>query len=119
MSFRHDPIDCLADIVDNAERVERYIAGVDRDRFAENGLLRDGVERCIERVCEAAFRLGDAAATLMPGQPWGELRGMGNRLRHAYDRIDLDIVSGVASRRLPALAAEARAVLERLDRKPG
>jgi uncharacterized protein with HEPN domain len=29
---------------------------------------------------------------LMPGQPWARIRGMGNQLRHAYDRIDLDIV---------------------------
>ncbi len=33
---------------------------------------------------------------------------MGNRLRHAYDRLDLDIVWNTARDRLPALAAEAR-----------
>jgi Protein of unknown function DUF86 len=28
----------------------------------------------------------------MPGQPWNDIRGMRNRLRHGYDRINVDIV---------------------------
>lgn len=33
------------------------------------------------------------ADQLMPGRPWPDIRGMGNRLRHAYDRV----VSGGAA----------------------
>ena len=66
MPSRHDPADSLADIIENAERVERYLTGIDRDVFAGNGLMRDAVERCMERVCEAAHRLGERAADLMP-----------------------------------------------------
>ena len=29
---------------------------------------------------------------LMPGHPWDDIRGMGNRLRRAYDRVNLDVV---------------------------
>ena len=39
---------------------------------------------------------------------------MGNRLRHAYDRVNLDIVCNNARERVPALAADARRALERL-----
>jgi hypothetical protein len=28
----------------------------------------------------------------MPNQPWGDIPGMGDRLRHAYDCIDLDVL---------------------------
>ena len=90
MPSRHDPADSLADIIENAERIESYLVGIDRNAFAGNGLVRDAIERCLERVCEAANRLGEHAAELMPDQPWGDIRGMGNRLRHAYDRISLD-----------------------------
>jgi uncharacterized protein with HEPN domain len=85
---RYDPAASLADILDNLERIERYVAGLDRETFGADALRRDAVERCLERVCEAAFRLGDKAAELAPSQPWSDIRGMGNRLRHAYDRID-------------------------------
>ncbi len=116
MPSRHDPATSIADIIENAERVEDYVAGMDRRTFEQDGRTRDAVERCLERICEAAHRLGQRAEVLMPGQPWGDIRGMGNRLRHAYDRVDLDIVWNTAQDRLPALVAEARQALTELQR---
>lgn len=77
MPSKHDPIGSLADIIENAERVEEYLTGISRDDFERNGLVRDAVERCMERVCEAAHHLGAHAAELLPNQPWGNIRGMG------------------------------------------
>ena len=114
MPFKHDPGDCLADILDNIRRIEGYMARLDRDTFEQDGRTRDAVERCLERICEAAFRLGERAPELMPGQPWGDIRGLGNRLRHAYHRISLDIVWRTVGERLPALKADAERALERL-----
>jgi len=111
---RHDRADSLADIIENAERIEQYLKGVDRDAFAGNGLMRDAVERCIERVCEAAHRLGEHAAALMPNQPWGDIRGMGNRLRHAYDRISLDVIWNAARNDVAGLVVDARRALSQV-----
>jgi uncharacterized protein with HEPN domain len=47
------PVDLLP------EPIEGYLSGMDRNAFAGNGLVRDAIERCLERVCEAAHRLGD------------------------------------------------------------
>ncbi len=116
---RHDPADSLADIIENAERAAGSITGMDRAAFEADGRTRDAVERCIGRVCEAAYRLADQAEILMPGQPWGDIRGMGNRLRHAYDRLDLDILWNTTSERVPALAADARRALARLQADRG
>jgi uncharacterized protein with HEPN domain len=111
--------DCLADIVDNIEPIERHVVDLDRDRLATDGLRRDAVERCLERICEAAFRLGDRAEALMPGQSWGAIRGLGNRLRHAYDRIDFTVIWGVITERLPALKAAATTALAKLQGESG
>jgi uncharacterized protein with HEPN domain len=111
----YDAADCVADIIDNAGRIERYLGGIDRAGFEADGLLRDAVERCVERVCEAVHRLGDRAEALMPGQPWADIRGMGNRLRHAYDRIDPDILWNTARVRVPALATDAQRAQAQLD----
>ena len=119
MPSKHDPADSLADIIENAERIERYLHGVDRAAFAGNGMVRDAVERCLERVCEAARRLGEHAAELMPGQPWGDIRGMGNQLRHAYDRISLDVIWHAVRHDLPSLAADARRALDELRGSAG
>jgi uncharacterized protein with HEPN domain len=78
-------------------------------------LRHDAVERCLERICEAAFRLGDRADELLPAHPWGDIRGLGNRLRHGYDQIDINIVWNVVSERQPSLKADAVAALEGLS----
>ena len=87
---------------------------MDRDAFQSDGKTRDAVERCLERICEAAFRLGDQAAVLMPSQPWADIRGMGNRLRHADDRVSLAIIWHAIRDELPALRDDVRRALERL-----
>jgi uncharacterized protein with HEPN domain len=104
----------LADIIDNIERIQNYVAGLDRETFGADVLRRDAVERWLERICEAAFRLGERAAELVPNQPWGDIRGMGNRLRHAYDRINLDILWNTVQDSLPSLKADAEQALKSL-----
>jgi uncharacterized protein with HEPN domain len=42
----------------------------------------------------------------MPGQPWQDIRGIGNRLRHAYDRIGSAVIWNVVEGRLTALEAD-------------
>jgi uncharacterized protein with HEPN domain len=117
VSSKPDPAGNLSDIIENAERIAQYLAGATYHDFKGNFLLRDAVERCMERVCEAAYRLGDRAMVMMPDQPWNDIRGMGNRLRHAYDRIDVDVVWRSAFHDIPALAADARQALAHMAKR--
>lgn len=115
VSSRAAPAECLRDIIANAARAARHLAGVERERFASSEATVDAVERCIERVCEAVVRLGETAERLMPGHPWAAIRGMGNRLRHAYDYVDPDVVWKTAQERLPEIAGAAERALIRLE----
>ncbi|HEX4172731.1 MAG TPA: DUF86 domain-containing protein [Acetobacteraceae bacterium] len=92
--------------------------GLHSEALSQDGLRRDAVERCLERICEPVVRLGDHAAVLMPDQSWGAIRGLGNRVRHAYDRVDFAVIWAVVTDRLPALRADAAAALKQLQR-PG
>jgi hypothetical protein len=56
----------LRDIVDNAHAIFACTEGMDLAAFEENRLVYDAVERCIERITEAASKLGDMALYLMP-----------------------------------------------------
>jgi uncharacterized protein with HEPN domain len=114
-SPRHDPAECLNDIIENAERIARYLERMDRAAFEADERTRDAVERCIELVCEAVYRLAESAEQLMPGHPWADIRSTGNRLRHAYDRIDVNVIWAAASHEVPVLAADARNALSRLE----
>ena len=114
MPFKHDPADCLEDILDNITRIESYTTGFTREMFDDDDRTRDASERCLERICEAVFRLGPRATELLPGQPLGQIRGMGNRLRHAYDGIDFSMIWGTIQDDLPALKSAARTALTKL-----
>lgn len=92
MPSEHRAADCLADIVENAERIEQYLEGAGRDAFERDGRTRDAVERRVERVCEAVVRLADRADELMAGHHGGGIKGMGNRLRHAYGRLNTEVI---------------------------
>jgi uncharacterized protein with HEPN domain len=53
---------------------------------------RSAVERQLQILTEAAKVLGTTAEYLCPGPDWKGLRGMGDLLRHAYHRIDDEII---------------------------
>jgi uncharacterized protein with HEPN domain len=114
VSSNYDPAACLTDILDNIDRISAYVAGMTEDEFRRDGRTRDAVERCLERVCEAAYRLGDEAVRLVPTQPWREIRGMGNRLRHGYDRVSFRVVWLAVQDELPSLEADVRTALAKI-----
>jgi predicted nucleotidyltransferase len=47
--------------------------------LGQNRLVYDAVECCLERISEAAAKLGELAPVLMPGLPWRDIRALGNR----------------------------------------
>ena len=110
------PVRRLRDIVDNAEAILRYTADLDSTAFAENQLVYDAVERCLERISEAFSKLGDQAPILLPNQPWREIRALGNRLRHSYDEVGVDHIWEIVTGDLRPLIQACTKALERLAR---
>ena len=54
-------------------------------------------------MTEAAMRLGGDAERIAPGPDWEGFRGMGNLLRHAYHRIDDQIIWNTVKDELPRM----------------
>ena len=104
MSFRAErEADWLADIVENAEAAERYVAGLTCDEWRADQMRIDAVERCLMRLTEAAIRIGEARmAELLPDTPMHQVRGLGNLLRHAYDNVDPAMVWATVVDDLPS-----------------
>jgi uncharacterized protein with HEPN domain len=115
---KHFP-QCLLDIIENAGRVICYTEGMNERSLAADRKTLDAVERCLQRISEAAIRLGEVKAEqLMPGQPWQDIRGIGNHLRHAYSALDSgmiwEAVEGCVS-----LAEDSKRALEQVRRDSG
>lgn len=104
----------LQDILDNVRLIQSYVLGMDRAAFDADRRTRDAVERCLERVSEAATKLGDEAEQLAPGPPWQAVRALGNALRHAYDQVDPARIWEIVTQDLPQMATAVDAALRRL-----
>ena len=68
----------LQDIVENAQAILLYTKGMSLPIFTADRKTYDAVERCLERISEAAARLGGEAPVLVAGQPWEKIRALGN-----------------------------------------
>jgi uncharacterized protein with HEPN domain len=98
-------------IIDNARAVFEYTAGMDLDGFRDDRRTRDAVERCLNRISEAATRLGDLAPMWMPEQPWPNLRALAG---YEYDRISVDEVWAMVETKLPSLCADCERAIGQL-----
>jgi len=78
------------DILDNARSVLSYTEGMAYNDYLANSLVQDASERCLARISEAAIKLGAFAPDLLPEHDWPNIRGIGNLLRHDYDKLNID-----------------------------
>jgi uncharacterized protein with HEPN domain len=93
----------LRDILDSAETIRGYLAGVSRDDFMGNLEKQDAVLRRFEIVGEAASRLAPDTQALFPNLPFKQMRGMRNIIAHDYGDVDIEQVWETASRDLDVL----------------
>ena len=105
----------LVDIVENIDRITEFTRGLDRRGFENDLKTALAVERCLQIISEAAIKLGDAAEELAPGPPWADIRGMGNLLRHGYDRVDPETLWRTIRKDLKPLRKACARALARLD----
>jgi uncharacterized protein with HEPN domain len=82
-----------------------FLEGMDFASYTADLRTKSAVERQVQIITEAAYRLGDEADTLCPGPDWKGLRGMGNILRHAYHRVDDQIIRDTVKLDFPPLKA--------------
>ncbi|HME07347.1 MAG TPA: HepT-like ribonuclease domain-containing protein, partial [Bryobacteraceae bacterium] len=68
-------------------------------------------ERKLQVISEAAIRLGGEAEQRIPAQPRRNTRGIGNQLRHTYERIDLNTIGNAVTDDLPPFKAAVRRAL--------
>jgi uncharacterized protein with HEPN domain len=96
---------------DAATKIAAFIAGLSEDDFMRSDLVQHGVLNCLYIICEAANRITDATRTRFPQIEWAIMRGMRNRLAHAYFDINLDIVWYTATVDIPRLLTAVEQIL--------
>jgi uncharacterized protein with HEPN domain len=108
------PGERLRDIVANIDRIRGHLTGVAPGAEFDSK-TRDAVERCLERISEAAKKLGPSMEERQPHIPWRNIRGLGNVLRHEYDAVDDLTIENIIERELGPLREACVRALADLD----
>lgn len=113
---RRTALQRLQDISDAIARIELYTGGKSYADFVADLMLRDSVERNIERLSEASRHL---PTTLTEGEseiPWRAIADIGNVFRHAYDDVNAEMIWRVVVRDLGPLKIAIQNMIDRTDR---
>lgn len=104
----------LEDMVEHIDLIFSLTRKMQFASFQEDHVKRAAIERWLQNVTEAAFRLGEDAERICPGPDWRNIRGLGNWLRHAYDALLPDVLWETVTTRLEPLRSDVVAALKRL-----
>jgi len=100
----------LGHIRDEITNLLPLFTGVDYPTFASSYSMARTTERAILIIAEAAKTLPADLTARYPEIEWHAIRGIGNILRHRYERVETEVLWQVVIRSLPQLAP----VIERM-----
>jgi uncharacterized protein with HEPN domain len=103
----------LTDIVEAIELIRAEIAGATLQSLESDKRKRWLVERGIEIISEASRHLSEELKARHPEIPWSKVAGIGNVLRHEYERVAHDVLWRVVRDELPPLEKACREELAR------
>jgi uncharacterized protein with HEPN domain len=102
MSKRSDKV-LLGDILDAVTQIKTYTTGMTEDGFSQDRKTQDAVVRNLEIIGEASNRLSEGFRLQHPDIPWQLIRGLRNRIVHAYFGVDIQLIWEVVVDDLPPL----------------
>ncbi len=82
----------LQDIVDAIDHIHALLHGKSYQNLVADKVSKAAFERFLEILSEASRHIPEAMKTGRPDIPWRRVSDIGNHLRHAYDRVDSEIL---------------------------
>ena len=101
----------LDDIVQAAEEIQKFLAGISKESFLDNDLLRSAVLNKLTIIGEAAARLGKDFKAAHSDVPWEDIVAFRNIAVHAYFSVNWSIVWSAATRNVLDLKSRVADIL--------
>jgi len=103
MAASKSPRARLLHIRDEIEGVAAIVRDLSFAQYQVSYMHRRAVERAVQIVSEAAKTLPPDLLARYPNAPWSSIVGIGNILRHEYQRLDDKQLWEIATVHLPRL----------------
>lgn len=101
----------IEDILEAADRITRYLDGMELAAFEKDDMARDAVSRCFGIIGEAARHIPEAVLKEHPELPWAEMRAMRNVVVHEYFGVTDETLWKTAREDLPTIVGPLRRLL--------
>lgn len=95
--------DWLEDIVDAIDDINSTLSGVNRSAVENDRMRQGAVSHFVMIISEASGNIPETYKRASPMIEWGEIAGIGNRIRHGYFAIRTDVLWNIYELELPAL----------------
>ncbi|MBF2056940.1 MAG: DUF86 domain-containing protein [Cyanobacterium sp. T60_A2020_053] len=102
----------LDDMINFAEKVQKYTSNLDQINFIANELYYDATLRNLELIGEAATKIPLQIRNNYPDIPWRKIIATRNRVIHNYLGIDNDIIWSIVCDEIPILIVKLRQLKE-------
>jgi len=111
--MRRTTLQYLDDILEAADRIERYTKNTSFEEFSSDTMRSDAVIRNFEVIGEAVKNIPEDLKKKYPDTDWRRIAGFRDILSHAYFGVRLTILWDTIWNHLPALKSEVREILRR------
>lgn len=105
----------LDDLIESAEKIQRFLNGKSFEGFAADELLFDAVLFNLEVIGEAVKKLPGDAKSAVPEGDWTGPARMRDLIAHHYFAVEPRIVWEAATEHAPRILEHAKRLRERFD----
>jgi len=105
----------LKDIVTAMDAIEKFVDGIDFDRFQSDDLVSSAVIRKFEIIGEASKNIPDDVRSNYPQIPWKEMAGMRDRLIHFYIGVKYELVWHTIKDMIPNIKPQLQKAIEDIN----